>query len=126
MVAPACRPAQQHCAAEYQPRTERHHPHDGRSASPCAECRYFPEGARSRDGKLHDFKKTFAIVSREMGVQVVPVAIRGTYQSFAHGSRLPRPSKVTVEFLPPVSPQGLEYEEMADRVRLMILEKTGE
>jgi long-chain acyl-CoA synthetase len=36
----------------------------------------FPEGTRSLNGNLGDFKQTFAILSQELNVPVVPVAIK--------------------------------------------------
>ncbi|MGL4370853.1 MAG: 1-acyl-sn-glycerol-3-phosphate acyltransferase, partial [Spirochaetota bacterium] len=66
----------------------------------------YPEGARSRDGKLQPFKKTFALVSSQMEVPVVPVAIRGTYELLPIGKYFPSRGAVTVTFLPAVDPRG--------------------
>ena len=65
----------------------------------------FPEGTRTTDGKLGEFKKTFAILSKELNVPVVPVSIKGAFQAMPKGTMLPRPHKVQVEFLPPVYPK---------------------
>ncbi len=65
----------------------------------------FPEGTRTTDGKLGEFKKTFAILSKELNVPVVPVSIKGAFQAMPKGSKLPRPHRVQVEFLPPVYPK---------------------
>ena len=44
-------------------------------------------------------KKTFAILSRELNVPVVPVAIRGAYEALPRGSRFPRPfKKISIKF----------------------------
>ena len=45
----------------------------------------FPEGTRSKDGSVGDFKKLFAILSTELGVPVVPVTINGAYQALPTG-----------------------------------------
>ena len=37
----------------------------------------FPEGTRSVDGSLGNFKKLFAILSKELNVPVIPVTING-------------------------------------------------
>ncbi|MCJ8342672.1 MAG: 1-acyl-sn-glycerol-3-phosphate acyltransferase, partial [Cetobacterium sp.] len=42
----------------------------------------FPEGVRSRDGKMREFKKTFAIVAKETNTEVVPFGIRGAYELY--------------------------------------------
>ena len=48
----------------------------------------FPEGSRSYDGEMVPFKKTFAILSKELNVPVLPVCIRGAYDVLPRGSRL--------------------------------------
>jgi long-chain acyl-CoA synthetase len=75
----------------------------------------FPEGARSRDGNIQPFKKTFAIISKELSIPVVPVALRGMYESFSVRRRIPRPGRISVEFLDPVYPENLEYETIVSR-----------
>ncbi len=77
----------------------------------------FPEGTRTRDGKLGDFKKTFAILSRELNVPVVPVAIRGAYEALPRGSRFPRPfKKISIKFYQPVYPKDHSYDSLKDFV----------
>ncbi len=66
----------------------------------------FPEGTRSKDGTLSNFKRSFAILSKEMDVPVVPVAIRGAYRSLKSGRFIPRPVKIQLDFLEPIRPQG--------------------
>jgi long-chain acyl-CoA synthetase len=71
----------------------------------------FPEGTRTDTGKLGNFKQTFAILSRELNVPVVPVAIKGAYEVMPTGARFPRLfRKVQVEFLHPVYPDHGDYE----------------
>ncbi len=77
----------------------------------------FPEGTRTLNGALGEFKKTFAILSKELGVPVVPVTIDGAYEALPAGSILPRPfRKVSVRFSPPVFPQDHTYESIRDQV----------
>lgn len=78
----------------------------------------FPEGTRTADGQLGTFKKMFAIVSKELNVPIVPVAINGAYDAMPRGSHLPKRVKVTVEFLPCVHPQSEDsYDALSDKVR---------
>ena len=78
----------------------------------------FPEGTRTRTGQLGTFKKTFAILASEVEVPIIPVRIQGAYASMPRSSAFIRPSKITVEFLPPVQPrQDESYEDLAARVR---------
>ena len=82
----------------------------------------FPEGARSRDGHLSEFKKTFAILSRELQVPVVPVAISGAYASFPIGRKLPKAGKVSLKFLPAIYPGNMNYEQITSQTRQAIAE----
>ncbi len=78
----------------------------------------FPEGSRSFDGDMVPFKKTFAILSKELNVPVVPVCIRGAYGVLPRGSRWIKSKKIEVEYLPPVMPKdGDTYESVSDKVR---------
>jgi long-chain acyl-CoA synthetase len=64
----------------------------------------FPEGRRSYDGELQEFKKGAAILSRELSVPIVPVAIEGTHKVWPKDSLRIRPHKVKVIFGKPISP----------------------
>jgi len=77
----------------------------------------FPEGTRTRTGELGQFKKMFAILCKELNVPIVPVVIRGAYEAMPKGQHYPSRAKVTVEYLPAVSPEGMTYEELSDKVR---------
>ncbi|MBN1296405.1 AMP-binding protein [bacterium] len=78
----------------------------------------FPEGTRSRSGRLGVFRSTFAILSRELAVPVVPVTISGAGDALPPGARLPRPFKrISVTFQDPVYPENESYESLAMRIR---------
>ena len=63
----------------------------------------FPEGTRSADGQLGDFKGTFAALAMELNVPIIPIAISGAYRALPRGKRLPRFfTRVVVRFLPPL------------------------
>jgi len=60
----------------------------------------FPEGTRSRDGWMGDFRPGAALIAVMKGVPVVPVALAGTYAAMPRGKSWPvsgRPA-VTVRF----------------------------
>ncbi len=77
----------------------------------------FPEGTRTLTGKLGDFKQTFAILSQELKVPVIPVAIKGSYDILPSGSRFPRLfRRVSIEFLKPVYPEDHTYESLKNLV----------
>jgi len=83
----------------------------------------FPEGTRTLSGSLGKFKKTYAILSTELNVPIVPVAITGAYVAMSSGARkIKRGEKITIEFLPAVSPEGKTPEELNALVRQRIVE----
>jgi long-chain acyl-CoA synthetase len=62
----------------------------------------FPEGARSFDGRLGEFKKGAAILASEIGAPMIPTAIRGTYEVWQRDSRRIHLHKVKVVFGTPL------------------------
>lgn len=80
----------------------------------------FPEGARTRDGKLQDFKKFFGILSKELSIPVTVLGIDGAYESMPFGSIFPRPAKIKLEVLGEVNPSGLSVEEIVNNSKEII------
>ncbi|MCK4641070.1 MAG: AMP-binding protein [Candidatus Marinimicrobia bacterium] len=77
----------------------------------------FPEGTRTRTGKISAFKKSFAILSCELNVPIVPVSIKGAFEALPRGSIFPKPwKKISVKFHKPVYPEGHNYESLLDQV----------
>ena len=84
----------------------------------------FPEGTRSRNGGLGEFKQTFTLLACEINVPIVPVAINGAFEAFPRNRKFPHPfKKITVTYLPPISPEGKTREELAAAVKEAIEEK---
>lgn len=79
----------------------------------------FPEGTRTKDGCVAEFRHTFAILAKEMNVKVVPVAIRGAYEALKPGATFPKfGADINVHYLPPMSANENEsYEDFGKRVR---------
>lgn len=75
----------------------------------------FPEGTRSRDGKLQSFKKGAFVLAIQAGVDIVPAAISGSRQIMRKGSWKVNPGVVKVRFGTPIEASGLGAE---DRNRL--------
>lgn len=81
----------------------------------------FPEGTRTPDGQLGKFKKTFAILSREMDVPIVPVSIKGAFEALPKGKLIPKPfKKINIKFHKPVFPAGHDYDTLMDEVFLKL------
>jgi 1-acyl-sn-glycerol-3-phosphate acyltransferase len=72
----------------------------------------FPEGTRSRDGRLQAFKKGAFALAIELGRPVVPVAIHGSSGVMPSGGYLSiRPGTVVVEVLPPIETRGMTLDD---------------
>ncbi len=81
----------------------------------------FPEGRRTNTGELGTFKKTFAILSRELQVPIVPVRISGAFEALPRHKSIPRPHKITVEYLPAFLPDAsMSYDDIAESVKQQI------
>ena len=79
----------------------------------------FPEGTRSRDGRVQQFKGGFRVLVRRAHVPVVPAAVDGPYRAWPRSRLLPRPRPIRVMYGAPISPEefeGLSDEEAADLV----------
>jgi long-chain acyl-CoA synthetase len=83
----------------------------------------FPEGTRTLNGEMGTFKKTYAILSTELNIPIVPVAITGAFAAMSSGAKkIKRGEKITIEFLPVIYPEGMNVEELNDLVKLRIVE----
>lgn len=81
----------------------------------------FPEGTRCQTGELGEFRKTFAILSKELDVPVVPVAIDGAFKALPRGHHMPNiGQKIDVHFLEPVYPADGDYDTLNNQVRSRI------
>ena len=77
----------------------------------------FPEGTRTETGKLGEFKKTFAILSVELGVPVIPVTIDGAYEAMPKHQKVPSCGNVSVTIHKPILPAGLDYDQLCDSTK---------
>lgn len=76
----------------------------------------FPEGLRTRDGKLNPFRKTFAILAKELNVDVHPFVIKGAYECWPTAQKFPKAAKVELKFLDRIeNTASMTYEEIVDR-----------
>jgi 1-acyl-sn-glycerol-3-phosphate acyltransferase len=83
----------------------------------------FPEGKRTRDGRLNEFEDGGFRLAMQMGVPIVPVTLVGSFQHFRTGHWLLRPRAVTVVLHDTIDTAGLKKEDvpaLRDRVREII------
>jgi 1-acyl-sn-glycerol-3-phosphate acyltransferase len=67
----------------------------------------FPEGGRSRDGRMLPFKVGLGMLTAGTVVPVVPCYLGKTFEAFPPGARLPRPRQVRVRIGRPFSFAGV-------------------
>jgi 1-acyl-sn-glycerol-3-phosphate acyltransferase len=63
----------------------------------------FPEGTRSKDGRLKEGKPGTALIAMRSGAPIVPAGISGTHRIFPGRSRWPHPTRVLIRFDAPFS-----------------------
>ena len=87
----------------------------------------FPEGSRTHDGDLGDFKLSFAILSKELNIPIVPIHISGAYEAFSRKTKIPHRKPVTIEYLPAYIPREEEsYDEIARNIQQTIAQRKTE
>ena len=75
----------------------------------------FPEGGRSPNGELADFKEGAAYIAIRAGVPIVPIALKGTREVLPFGSGHVRSGPVTMRIGDPIP---TTQEQSRDRVRV--------
>jgi len=82
----------------------------------------FPEGTRSPDRRVGEFRRGALLAARLAGVPIVPVAVRGTFDAWPRGGR-PRLAPVSLTFAPAVDSSRPDA---ALQVRARIVELVGD
>jgi len=83
----------------------------------------FPEGSRTRDGRVRPFKHGVFRMARQFGYPIAPVSIIGSFEFNRKDSWMLRPSKIVVHLHDTIETKGLrkdEVEDLRERVRGII------
>ena len=72
----------------------------------------FPEGTRSRDGRLGPFRRGGFFLAVESGAPIIPVAVHGTYEMMPRGQWYVGRGRIRIDFLEPVPGRNYAIETM--------------
>jgi long-chain acyl-CoA synthetase len=76
----------------------------------------FPEGGRSFDGNLMEFKKGVGILAVEMGIPVVPVLVQGALEALPRSAAFPKFKKITVTLGKPLLASEIDFSKKKEGV----------
>lgn len=84
----------------------------------------YPEGTRSRNGRLRPFKKGAFMLALESDVPIVPLVVLGSFEILQPDRATLRPNTIRLHFLPPISPRSYRgnADGLMDRVRGAMME----
>jgi 1-acyl-sn-glycerol-3-phosphate acyltransferase len=74
----------------------------------------YPEGTRSPNGRLQDFKKGAVVMAITAGVPIVPMVCSGAHRVMEKRSLVIHPGEILVEFLQPIDASKYSLEERDD------------
>lgn len=64
----------------------------------------FPEGARTWDGKMRQFKRGAFMLAQEFNLPVVPITIDGAFRILPRFKKIPRPGHIILTIHPAIEP----------------------
>lgn len=93
-----------------------------------------PEGTRSRNGNLGEFKLGASQLAKEIGVKIVPVCIDGAYEIYPAHARVPRlfdwkklcRYRLKIIFGEAITADDITKEEITEKIKSFIVEKKME
>ena len=74
----------------------------------------FPEGTRSKDGEIHNFKAGAFVLAKDAGVPILPIVLDGTDTMVRNGWLMNWRNKITIRILPPVSAEDVVNRDIKD------------
>lgn len=96
----------------------------------------FPEGTRTRDGRLQPARSGIGLVVIKSNAPVIPVRVFGTYEAYGRHVKFPRPRRIALKYGRPMNFEKLRaeakecskarlkeiYQEIADKIMAAIAE----
>ena len=80
----------------------------------------FPEGKRTMQGELNEFRAGIGMIGARLGVPVVPVRIEGVDRVLHQTAKFPTPGRVLVRFGAPLRLEGDDYGALATQVEAAV------
>ena len=74
----------------------------------------FPEGTRSKDGQIHNFKAGAFILAKDAGVPILPIVLDGTDKLIRKGWMINWRNRITIKVLPPISAEEVQNRDIKD------------
>ena len=74
----------------------------------------FPEGTRTKNGKLGRFKKGAFMIAADLHLPVVPITIRGAYEVLPYNSAYIKPGTIEMIVHEPINTDELTYENLPE------------
>lgn len=71
----------------------------------------FPEGTRTRDGRVGEFRGGALLAARMAKVPIVPLGIRGAFDAWPRGRWIPYPKKIGLRFGPAIDSSRADAQE---------------
>ena len=76
----------------------------------------FPEGTRSKDGEIHNFKMGAFSLAKEAGVEILPVVMHGTRDVLKKNFMVNWRNELSVSVLPPISVEKVQNTDMPELI----------
>ena len=89
----------------------------------------FPEGTRSKDGEIHNFKAGAFILAKDAGVPILPIVLDGTSTLVRKGWMINWRNVTTIKVLPPIPAEEVASRDIKDvmaQVRTDMVEALAE
>lgn len=82
----------------------------------------FPEGSRTKTGRMGSFKRGAYFLATEFGLPVVPVTIDGSYAVMPRNAKLPRPGRIVLTIHRPIEApaEGHDIDRLMEETRSAI------
>ena len=74
----------------------------------------FPEGTRSKDGEIHNFKAGAFILAKDAGVPILPIVLDGTNTMVHKGWLVNWRNKITIRILPAIPAEEVQNRDIKD------------